>query len=83
MGIMDDLDSINKNLFMNNKRKQDNELVELEYGSFQALMQIVELLKENNVLLKSINNSIHNSNDIDVSTVQGKRNSGLQNRNKH
>lgn len=79
MGILDDLDSINQNRFQNNKRKHDDTMFEVEYGSFQVLLQIRELLKDNNTLLKNLYTDLQNQNGNGLETTV-KRNSGLQNR---
>ncbi|USI69414.1 hypothetical protein LMK04_12345 (plasmid) [Lactococcus petauri] len=84
MGFLNDLDSINQNVFQNTKRKHDETMVEVEYGTLQVLVQIRDLLLDNNNLLKSINNSVqqvsNGNHNEQIDPI--KRNSGLQKRNK-
>lgn len=84
MGFLNDLDSINQNVFQNNKRKHDETMFEVEYGTLQVLVQIRDLLLDNNNLLKNINSSVQQiSNETYNEQIEPiKRNSGLQKRSK-
>ena len=84
MGFLNDLDSINQNVFQNTKRKHDETMVEVEYGTLQVLVQIRDLLLDNNNLLKNINSSVQqvSNENYNEQIEQIKRNSGLQKRSK-
>ncbi|WP_346349486.1 hypothetical protein [Lactococcus petauri] len=78
------LDTINKTVTAAAERNHRDVVQEAEISSLQLLVEIRDIMKENNILIQQLvsSSNLENTKANRNNGVSGKRNEGIQSRNK-